>query len=411
LAQVGVGCCCTSTAMAQKSADLKFSIDKHGIGEVHALRDLTVKITDPDGDTEERTKQAGELVASWCTWSWSPFAGPWKLETDAEIVQINWTGRNGWVGLEVKSKAAAVQDGEKRSAPAPEAEEPKQAEYQAEEKQKAERQEEKRGVVHPKGVSVQFLVTRFDRLLRKTFGAKYNDSTTFADLGELLWGPAKDRFSNIVDFLGHASMFDEGRGKNGVSLCDAIAKSNPEDVGDASLFISWTWKYTVKKFLQVIRDYCVDKNLDMASTYLWICFLCNNQFTWLSGEAQDGVEAFGDAVKQIGKVVCVVDSFDAQHALYFSRLWTVFEVFTACVAGIEIDFALLGDSELELDEMPLGQLKKMIVVNVLLAEASDPNDVAKIRAEISSAPGGAEFVNAKVSELFAKLIFNYLLDR
>eukprot|EP00451_Oxyrrhis_marina_P012163 CAMPEP_0204313016 /NCGR_PEP_ID=MMETSP0469-20131031/3333_1 /ASSEMBLY_ACC=CAM_ASM_000384 /TAXON_ID=2969 /ORGANISM="Oxyrrhis marina" /LENGTH=88 /DNA_ID=CAMNT_0051293239 /DNA_START=30 /DNA_END=293 /DNA_ORIENTATION=+ len=88
--------------MAQQSSDLKFSVDGDGNGLVHALRDLTAKITRPDGSTVERTKKAGERVTAF---TWGDFfrkhlRGLWTLETDAETVQINWNGSQ-WTGLDV----------------------------------------------------------------------------------------------------------------------------------------------------------------------------------------------------------------------------------------------------------------------------------------------------------------------
>jgi len=262
----------------------------------------------------------------------------------------------------------------------------------------------------PQGVSVDFLVNRFDRILQKQFGAKYNEKTTFADLAVMLWGPANACFSKVVDLLGHASFWDESRGASGVSLCKAIGERCAADVGIATLFISWTWRYSVKKFLETLRNYCADKGLAPASTFAWVCFLCNNQFDWLSGVMNDGVETFGETVQQIGNVVCFVDSFNASASLYFSRLWPVFEVFVACSCGVDIDFALMSDSEQELLGATIGELKESIKVDVMNASASDENDARKIKALIADADGGARAINTKVAKLFLSMVARFLVD-
>mmetsp|Transcript_51938 Transcript_51938/g.113888 ORF Transcript_51938/g.113888 Transcript_51938/m.113888 type:complete len:524 (-) Transcript_51938:119-1690(-) len=260
----------------------------------------------------------------------------------------------------------------------------------------------------PQGVSVHFLVNDFDRILQLQFGAQYNESTTFVDLAVLLWGPANARFSKTVDLLDHVSLWDESRGACGVSLCKAIGERCAADVGIATLFISWTWRYSVKKFLEALRNYCFEKKLTYASTFVWVCFLCNNQFDWLSGPANDGVETFGETVTQIGKVVCLVDSFRASTALYFSRLWTVFEVFIACVRGVDIDFWLMYDSEEKLRDASIGDFKASIKeVDVMNASASDEHDEKKIKARIEEAEGGASAVNKKVADLFIEMVGRY----
>jgi len=70
------------------------------LGKVHALRDLTVKVTRPNGDTREYTKKAGDLVAFIFG---SFYVGTWKFDSDEEAIKITWTGTD-WERLDVKKK-------------------------------------------------------------------------------------------------------------------------------------------------------------------------------------------------------------------------------------------------------------------------------------------------------------------
>mmetsp|Transcript_51439 Transcript_51439/g.135734 ORF Transcript_51439/g.135734 Transcript_51439/m.135734 type:complete len:208 (+) Transcript_51439:1298-1921(+) len=206
-------------------------------------------------------------------------------------------------------------------------------------------------------------------------------------------------------------MIDTDRGTPGVSLREAIAANNPKHVKDATMFLSWTWRYKVREFLQALKNYCIDQELEMADCYVWVCFFCNNQFQWLSGEPHDGVETFGETVKQIGNVVCVLDTFKAVESLYFSRLWTVFEVFTACAAGVRIDFCLMGDSEDELMDTTLRMLTKSVIIDVMNAQASDKRDELKIKGLITATPDGAETINIRVAQLFLDMAHRYMKTR
>jgi len=192
-------------------------------------------------------------------------------------------------------------------------------------------------------------------------------------------------------------------------LCTAIASQFKDVVSDATHFISWTWRYPVKKFLRTLAEYCQMHKLDPKKTFVWICFFCNDQFDWLSDGVNDGVEAFGNVLKHIGKVVCVVDDYIASRAIYFSRVWTVFEVFTASIEGIEVDLALMADARQRLLQTPVGQVAQAIAVDVMTAQATDPDDEQRIKQLIAGEDGVATTTNDIVKKLFVKLISKVLM--
>jgi len=260
------------------------------------------------------------------------------------------------------------------------------------------------------GISVDFLVSKFDAELRVTLGSEYTEATTFVDLERMMWGVRGNRFKNTVDFFGHASMTNWDReGQAGVSLCTAIASQFPDAVGDATHFISWTWRYPVKKFIRTLQEHCGEHQLDTKKTFVWVCFFCNDQFDWLSGGGNDGVEAFGNVLKHIGKVICVVDDHVASKAIYFGRIWTVFEVFTASIEKIDVDLALMADARRRLLQTPVGQVAQAIEVDVMTAQATDPDDEQRIKQLIAGEDGAATTTNTTVKQLFVKLITSVLM--
>mmetsp|Transcript_67438 Transcript_67438/g.154547 ORF Transcript_67438/g.154547 Transcript_67438/m.154547 type:complete len:251 (+) Transcript_67438:142-894(+) len=250
-------------------------------------------------------------------------------------------------------------------------------------------------------------------MLTQEFGDKYNEKTTFQEVGCWLWGSPDEgeaRFQGKPDFLGHATMDNPDTHEPGVSLCQAIAAKFPRHVRPATIFISWTWRYPVKALLEALSKYCADHRLDPSTTFAWLCFMCNNQHEWLSGAPNDGVEGFGGMIKRIGKVVCVVDSFSASQAIYFSRLWTVFEVFIAHINGIAIDLALMSDAVELLNRTAFGDVKQSLVVDVMKATATVPADEENIKRIIQKAPNGPDGVNDAVKGLFLTL-FTQLLKQ
>mmetsp|Transcript_15180 Transcript_15180/g.33849 ORF Transcript_15180/g.33849 Transcript_15180/m.33849 type:complete len:269 (-) Transcript_15180:30-836(-) len=253
-----------------------------------------------------------------------------------------------------------------------------------------------------KGISILFMLGYLEQLLSRQFGVEFTDETTFEDLARLLWGPP-GTFTAAVDFLGHASMLDPNDGEAGASLTDAIDAMFPGHVGKATLFISWTWRYKVRGFLNTLRAYCLDNRVGQDQ-YIWMCFFCNNQRQWLSGVRNSAAEEFADMVTYIGKVVSVVDNYRAADAQYFQRLWPVYEIFVASQQGITITLALMEEACDELQNERLGQLRNAIDVDVMQASASVQADVVAIRSQIAAGQGGANRVNQVVRDLFVEML-------
>mmetsp|Transcript_93480 Transcript_93480/g.250442 ORF Transcript_93480/g.250442 Transcript_93480/m.250442 type:complete len:381 (-) Transcript_93480:13-1155(-) len=94
---------------------------------------------------------------------------------------------------------------------------------------------------HPQGVSVGYLHAIFKQLVK----VRFPKHTTFASLGDHLWGKRKFRRKTPVDFLRHGTLIDPTDGVQGVSLCHAIGATNADAdyTGDANLFVSWVWRF------------------------------------------------------------------------------------------------------------------------------------------------------------------------
>uniref|UniRef100_A0A7S4GKS7 Uncharacterized protein n=1 Tax=Oxyrrhis marina TaxID=2969 RepID=A0A7S4GKS7_OXYMA len=262
-----------------------------------------------------------------------------------------------------------------------------------------------------KGVSVEFLVSTFETKLQNALGDEYHDNTTFIHLAESFWGRREARFENMTSFLGHVETPSSDRvGENGVSLCTAIGIYDSHAVSDATHFLSWSWSYQVKKLLQTLKEYCTKRGLDRKKTFVWMCFFCNDQFEWFSGREQDGFETFGNMLRHIGKMVCIVDTYDAATAIYFKRLWPIYEIYIGFTEELAMDLALMVDSKEQLQQETLAKIKQAIVVEVRSAGASMPDDETRIKEMIAGRESDAKETNRIAKLLLVQMISNYLME-
>jgi len=245
---------------------------------------------------------------------------------------------------------------------------------------------------YPQGVSVNYLHAFFKQRVK----VEYPEHKTFADLGDFIWGKPKLRRKIPVDFLQHGSLTDPKDGIQGVSLCHAIGATDADHVGDANLFVSWVWRYNIDEFVDALYLYCSEQEQDPARTFVWVCFFCNNQRHWLKPAAgfapPNGIEIFGKTLKKIKRMVCVLD--DSMNALYFKRVWTVYEVFLALSLKklVDVEVVLLPAArEKFLSALPKSQ---DLIIDVMKAQATEPKDMELILGELSE---NADDVNRLVA--------------
>merc|ERR1712072_487547 len=95
-------------------------------------------------------------------------------------------------------------------------------------------------------------------------------------------------------------------GLDGCALVDAL---NMEGyAGRATHFLSWVWGYHVSTFVSAIGAWVdMSEEIEESSTYLWVCFFCNNQFRMAAANADDLEVIFEQRLQKIGKMVAMLD--------------------------------------------------------------------------------------------------------
>mmetsp|Transcript_71655 Transcript_71655/g.164226 ORF Transcript_71655/g.164226 Transcript_71655/m.164226 type:complete len:318 (+) Transcript_71655:189-1142(+) len=274
----------------------------------------------------------------------------------------------------------------------------------------------------PKGVSVFFLVNEFEKQV-KTVCSQYNETTTFEELDAWIWGSYDDRKEaggpvNVVDLFGHKTMR-----KGGASLCDAIGRKSPGSVGDATIFINWAWRYRVWDFVYALGWYCELQKLDPQKTFCCICFFNSIQHVWFQpGGVSNAVEIFESNVRMVGTVVVVLDKLDARLSIYFSRLWTIFEVYIAILNKLQIRIAPMiaaAEEAVKLGARAIGHggnnvfaksLRELLEIDMKAARASNPEDEASIRRQVEQLGGNQTMTDAVVKAFATSLDLAQLLQ-
>lgn len=202
--------------------------------------------------------------------------------------------------------------------------------------------------------------------------------------------------------------------KPGCSIIDTLAHEKSPDVGMASAYVSWVWKYPIDILFSALQNYVKDEDLNPATTYFWICFFQNNQHRIITDKKVQTAETLGEVfstqLQDIGRMVLILD--DWQSPQYCSRVWTLFEAYQGLKNGVPITavFPDLGNSatELGLDGCTLQDAVDKIcsMVDVETAEAWQPEDKAAILDIIRGSYGGSDNFNAQVQGLIWDALMN-----
>jgi len=135
--------------------------------------------------------------------------------------------------------------------------------------------------------------------------------------------------------------------------------AEPHQRGRQTHFLSWCWGYRLSAVQGALRLWIEDTNAQQGeerrtpdSTFLWMCFFMNNQHRMLRAKTEEDTdtrklcETFKENLKRIGRVVAILD--DWNDPWYLTRVWTIFEQYSAMSAEIPVTMVLPPRSDKEL---------------------------------------------------------------
>lgn len=188
------------------------------------------------------------------------------------------------------------------------------------------------------GVSVAFLAGEFLEEIERLFGEgadpDYNEVNKC-----MLFGPT-------------------GRGcgylcpRDGLPGCSYVDALDPCHVGQATVMLSWCWRYSVRKVVSAVVRWCERAGRDPARTFIWQCAVCCNQYRVEDKKARGESEpfevfeeVFKNRVETTMHVIALLDPWD--EPIYITRIWCIFELWTAVnTEGCRIEVVLPEDEEL-----------------------------------------------------------------
>jgi len=202
-------------------------------------------------------------------------------------------------------------------------------------------------------------------------------------------------------------------GKIDCSIVDALSSFDDNGPsGAATFFISWVWQYEMKMVLSALRRWQRNQGSKIVpeKCFLWWCFFQNNQFRILekphslqSTEALANV--FGQQLLQVGRMLLVMDKIEG--ATYLTRVWCVYELYTATKKRIPIEILFPDHATDEFDCICKGgieNIRNAVRIDVARAEATSKDDEIAIKEEIEKESSFNQVSKKASSALAASLI-------
>ena len=206
----------------------------------------------------------------------------------------------------------------------------------------------------PNGLSVHYLK---NVLIRELMKDDYSEKDSIHDIEDFhdddSYGFIRKKVSENTSSLNHANdNFNGDRDENvktdNLAFIDCIGGN--ENVGPASIYISYCRDTAIGDIVECLEEYCTSKEFDLKTTYVWIDVFCMNQ-----KEIEDTIvgKQEGEALKPMVKktdllrkrcesrvkmfesMLCVFGPW--HRPLYLTRMWCLFEMYTCVKNGIECE--------------------------------------------------------------------------
>lgn len=156
--------------------------------------------------------------------------------------------------------------------------------------------------------------------------------------------------------------------------------------------------------------------LDPRRTYVWMCCLGLDQNAMSASDADpDALEAaFGDRVVRINWLLPLLHPWD--QPVYCTRLWCLFELYTAAKYGVCVDALFVPGQRgalvkaLRVDGVKRGFSDATAVIRSADATATKPSDMAAIRAMVQRLPNGFETLDRAIQDRMNDFLIKALAE-
>jgi len=254
-----------------------------------------------------------------------------------------------------------------------------------------------------RGVTLSYLLSDdFEQLARE---ASKLEDPTFHDLVQPFFlGPGA---------IGHDKICPRD-GRRGCALVDSLPRQYRRS---CTHFLSWTWSSRLSTVREALQRWADRNGSDPAEVAFYMCFFVNNQYRILApGADARGSDSLGETFERnllrTRRMVALLDTFDRPK--YLTRIWTIFEQFTAMRLGVEVEIALPSESrdalikEFERGKEGIMRVRDAVsTVDSSSARASDPADELQVKREVSESVGFEE-VDKAIQRIMTEWVANEL---
>lgn len=237
-----------------------------------------------------------------------------------------------------------------------------------------------------RGVTLSYLLSdEFEELARSASGLR---DPTFHDLEQpFFFGP---------NAIGRDKICPRD-GQKGCALVDSLPCLHRKR---CTHFLSWTWSSKLSVVREALRRWAHKSSSNPAEISFFMCFFVNNQYRILApGASAAGSHSLGETFERnllrTKRMVALLETFD--RPTYLTRIWTIFEQFTAMRLGVEVEVTLPSlPSDALIAEFERGRDGIMRVrdavstVDSSAARASDPTDELNVKNAIRHSVGFKE---------------------
>jgi len=234
------------------------------------------------------------------------------------------------------------------------------------------------------GVGMEYLLSEDFRSLAT--GRSGKPDPTFNDLKEAFW--------MCPSPIGEDALCPRD-GRKGIALVDWLPSRHRRP---QTHFMSWTWRYSIGQIRSSLEMWMADsdKPKELGDVSFFMCFFVNNQFRiileGLTTGSDDLERVFKENLTRIGRVVAVLDTW--KQPVYLTRVWTIYEQFTACSLKVPVIFVMPQSSSESLNVQILRgaegieEVKQSLCqVDVKEAEAWDVRDKLQVMKAIEDTVG------------------------
>merc|ERR1712232_11211 len=175
-------------------------------------------------------------------------------------------------------------------------------------------------------------------------GLQYLLSGDFTALAQDLTGQLDPDFHDMRDpffkdaGLGAKQICPRDR-LEGAALVDTLPRLMR---GRCTHFLSWSWKYSLSTVQSSLRQWLAQSDIDGSSVFFFMCFFCNNQHRILIKDGPPGSldlqNWFETRLIGVGRLVALLD--DWHKPTYLTRIWTIFEQYTASKLGVPVEIIM-----------------------------------------------------------------------